>query len=140
GGAVLRGDTLQYTINAINSGFDTATGVVLNDVLPAGVTFVAGSIQVTAGANAGTKTDAASDDQGEYLSASRTVRVRLGTGASGAAGGALAPSASTTVVVRVTVVAATLGTVSNQGTLTASGQSGAVAQDWLTDGNGSGTG
>ena len=34
GGAVLRGDTLEYTINAINSGFDTATAVVLNDVLP----------------------------------------------------------------------------------------------------------
>ncbi len=58
GGAVLRGDTLEYTINVINSGFDTSTAVVLNDVLPTGVTFVPGSIRVTAGANAGTKTDA----------------------------------------------------------------------------------
>ena len=39
---MLRGDTLQYTITVVNSGFDTATEVVLNDVLPAGLTFVPG--------------------------------------------------------------------------------------------------
>ena len=121
GGAVLRGDTLEYTINVINSGFDTSTGVVLNDVLPAGVTFVPGSIRVTAGANAGAKTDAGADDQGEYISASRTVRVRLGTGATAAAGGSARAGVSTTVAFRVTVDAATLGTVSNQATVTGGG-------------------
>jgi len=105
-GKVLVAGGVNHTgssINVINSGFDIATGVVLNDVLPAGVTFVPGSIRVTTGANIGNKTDASNDDQGEYLSGSRTVRVWVGTGATSSAGGTLAPSASSTVVFRVTV-------------------------------------
>src|SRR4029079_907197 len=136
GGAVLRGDTLEYTINVINSGFDTATGAVLNDILPTGVTFVPGSIRVTTGANAGTKTDASGDDQGEYISASRTVRVRVGTGATAAAGGSLAPGVSSSIAFRVTVdAAAALGTISNQGTANGAGLQGSVAQDYPTGGN-----
>ena len=132
GGAVLTGDTLEYTIATSNSGFDTAVGVVLNDVLPTGLTLVPGSIRVASGANTGTKTDASGDDQGEYISGSRTVRVWLGTGATAAAGGTLAAGASTSVVFRVTVDASALGTIQNQAVITASGQTGSAAQDYTS--------
>ena len=111
GGAVIPGDTLQYTITVSNTGHDTGTGVMMTDVLPAGLTFVPGSIQVTSGANTGTKTDASGDDQGEYLSASRTVQVRLGTGATASAGGTIAAGSSTTVVFSAKTDGTVLGTI-----------------------------
>ena len=117
----------------INTGFDTATEVVLNDVLASGLTFVSGSLSVTTGANAGAKTDATADDQGEYIAASRTVRVRLGTGANTTVGGTLAKSASTTVVFRVRPDGTVLGQIANQATVTAAGQFGSAAQDYLSD-------
>jgi clumping factor A len=83
GGAVLPGDTLEYTLVATNTGNDVSVGTVLTDALPAGVTFVPGSIQIVQGANAGSKTDASGDDQGSYDAASRTVSVFLGAGATG---------------------------------------------------------
>ena len=54
---------------------------------PPNTTFVPGSIEILTGPNAGVKTDGAGDDQAEYLAACRTVRVRLGTGATGDGGG-----------------------------------------------------
>ena len=103
------GDVLEYSITYSNTGDDTATGAVLRDNLPANVTFVPGSLKVTAGANAGNKTDAADTDQGEYVAATRQVRVRVGTRATGAPtnlGGTLIKGASTTVVFRVTMTPA----------------------------------
>jgi uncharacterized repeat protein (TIGR01451 family) len=138
-GAVLPGDTIEYTISATNTGNDGATNVVLNDVLPAGLTFVPGSIRVLTGPNAGTKTDATGDDQGEYISASRTVRVRLGTGANGTKGGSLAINASTSVAFRATVGSIT-GVIQNQAIINASGAAGAPATDYVSDGNGGGPG
>ncbi|NYE35991.1 putative repeat protein (TIGR01451 family) [Nocardioides cavernae] len=104
------GDVVEYSMTFSNVGDDAATNTVLTDPVPANTTFVPGSIRVTAGANQGTKTDATDADQGEYVAASRTVRVRLGTGASGTAGGTLAPSATTTVAFRATVTPAGAGT------------------------------
>ena len=124
-GAVLPGDTIQYTISASNSGNDDATNVTLNDVLPAGITFVPGSIVVTSGPNLGTKTDKAADDQGEYLTASRTVRVRLGTGANGTTGGAMNIGASTSLTFHVTVDAAVTGLIEEvEAIITAGGKAG----------------
>jgi large repetitive protein len=37
------GDTITYTISLINSGPDTATGVVIGDTLPSGITYVSSS-------------------------------------------------------------------------------------------------
>jgi uncharacterized repeat protein (TIGR01451 family) len=112
------GDTLQYTVNLVNSGSDPANSCVLTDVLPSNTTFVSGSLAVLNGPNAGAKTDAAGDDQAEFVAGSRTVRFRLGTGASASAGGTIVVNAATTVTFQVTVDPAAAGTtVSNQATL-----------------------
>src|SRR5205814_2410807 len=103
GGSVLRGDVLEYTIVATNTGNDAAVKVVLTDALPVGVTYVAGSIQITAGANAGAKTDAAGDDQAEYDAANRRIVVRLGTGATSTLGGTVGIGESSTIKFRVTI-------------------------------------
>lgn len=135
-GTVRPGDVLEYTVTTTNSGNDTGVGVVMTDALPAGVTFVSGSLRVTAGANAGAKTDAAGDDQGEYNAGTRTVTVRLGAGANAAQGGTMAVGATTTVVFRVTVNADATGTIANQAVVSASGQAGAPSATYPSDGNG----
>ncbi|WP_437927817.1 DUF3344 domain-containing protein [Sorangium sp. So ce291] len=137
GGLLLPGDVLRYTIEVTNTGNDASANTVLTDPLPAGVTYVPGSLSVTAGANMGAKTDAAGDDQGEYDAATRTVRVRLGAGANGTAGGTLpAATGSSTVTFQVTVDAGASGLIANQAIVNASGQQGAPAVDTPTDGNG----
>jgi uncharacterized repeat protein (TIGR01451 family)/MYXO-CTERM domain-containing protein len=135
GGAVRPGDELQYTIEAENSGSDTSVNTVLSDPLPAGVSYVAGSLEVTSGANTGAKTDDAGDDQGEYDSATRTVRVRIGDGANATAGGTLEIGASTTVRFRVTVDATASGTISNEAVITAEGEQGSPTESTVTDGD-----
>ena len=125
GGELMPGDTLRYVIDVENTGNDPAVGVVLEDVVPAGVTFVPGSIQVLSGANVGPKTDPSGDDQGEYDAATRTVRIRLGTGANALQGGTMAIGAISSVAFDVTVDSVTIGIVSNQATIRASGQNGA---------------
>ncbi|WP_322919226.1 hypothetical protein [Nocardioides renjunii] len=104
------GDVLEYSVTFSNTGEDAATNAVVTDPIPAGTSFVPGSLRVTAGANQGAKTDAAGDDQGEFVAASRTVRLRVGTGATATVGGRLAPSATTTAAFRVRVDTAGAGT------------------------------
>ncbi|WP_162616472.1 DUF11 domain-containing protein [Xylanimonas allomyrinae] len=84
------GDTLQYTLRYINTGQDPAVGVVSEDPLPPGTTFVPGSLALVDPVTGATTalTDAAGDDRGEV--AGRTVRVRLGGGADAATGGTMA--------------------------------------------------
>jgi len=101
GGKLLAGDTLEYTISVANQGTDAASNVVLSDVIPAGTTLVPGSVKITAGDGAGAFTDATSDDRGDASASG--VTVRLGSGATSAAGGSLAVGASTTAVFRVKV-------------------------------------
>jgi uncharacterized repeat protein (TIGR01451 family)/MYXO-CTERM domain-containing protein len=126
GGALLAGDVVEYTINVINTGNDPALGVVLEDPLPAGTTFVPGSISITSGANLGAKTDPSGDDQGEFDSGQNIVRVRLGTGANETVGGMMAIGESSVVKFQVTIQASAVGTtVSNQASIFARGQNGA---------------
>ncbi len=136
GGGLLPGDVLEYTIVVKNTGNDASINTVLTDPLPAGVTYVPGSIAISAGANQGAKPDAAGDDQADYNAATRTLTVRLGTGANATQGGSLAVDASTTVTLRVTVDANATGVVANQATITAAGAQGAPASSAVTDGNG----
>jgi uncharacterized repeat protein (TIGR01451 family) len=140
GGVVRIGDVLRYTVNVANTGSDTAVQTVLTDALPAGVTYVPGSLQITAGANAGPKTDASGDDQGEYLAASRTLVVRLGTGANATEGGTMTVGSTATVTFDVTYDGTVPGTLSNQAVVTATGLNGSPSTDWPSDGNGGGSG
>ncbi len=112
GGATLPGDQLEYTLTLRNTGNDSAMQTVVRDTLPASLTYVAGTMSVLNGPNAGAKTDAAADDQAEYVAATRTIVARLGTGATSAAGGTLSPGVQTRVRFRVRVAApAPTGTV-----------------------------
>ena len=124
GGNVQPGDVLEYTSTLSNTGLDNAIALVLRDTLDSNVSYVAGSLSVASGANAGAKSDAAGDDQMEYVAASRSIVARLGTGANAASGGLLAPAASTSIKFRVRVNAGpSTGTViSNQAELKFNGQ------------------
>ncbi|HEV2105623.1 MAG TPA: SdrD B-like domain-containing protein, partial [Candidatus Eisenbacteria bacterium] len=123
GAPVRPGDVLEYTLTMRNSGQDHATQCVLRDTLPANATYVAGSLQVASGPNAGGKTDAAGDDQMEYDAANRVVIARLGTGANAASGGQINVGVTTSVKFRVQVTppAPTGTAVSNQGGLAFTG-------------------
>lgn len=107
GGVVEALDVLRYTVTVANrpGALDSAVNVLLNDAIPAGTTYKPGSLVITAGANAGAKTDAPDLDQAEFLSGSNTVRFQLGGGAGGfgTSGGSLTAGQSTTVTFEVTV-------------------------------------
>ncbi|HYG11589.1 MAG TPA: isopeptide-forming domain-containing fimbrial protein [Pyrinomonadaceae bacterium] len=110
GGSVNPGDVIEYTITVSNTGNDGASNNILRDTIPANTTYEAGSMQITAGANTGVKTDGAGDDQAEF-DGTRVV-FRLGTGANSSGGGLINPGESTTLKFRVKVVAGTAnGTV-----------------------------
>ncbi|WP_437590152.1 hypothetical protein [Sorangium sp. So ce1000] len=136
GGGVSPGDTLEYTIIVTNTGDDDAAAVVLNDPLPAGVTYVPGSLEIAAGPNIGGVTDAPGDDEGEYVAGSRAIRVRLGDSADAAQGGSLGVGEATTVRFRVTIDPDTDGEIANQAIVSGQSPAGGAAQDYPTDGNG----
>ena len=136
GGAVLVGDVLQYTITVTNSGNDDSVNTVVNDPLPAGASFVPGSLQITTGPGAGPKTDAADNDGAEYDAGKNAVVFRVGTGANGTTGGQVAAGQSTTVTFQVKINAGASGTIANQATVTGAGKQGAPTEDAPTDGNG----
>ncbi|RYZ06891.1 MAG: DUF11 domain-containing protein [Myxococcales bacterium] len=141
GAPILPGDQLEYTVTVTNTGNDASANTIMTDPLPAAVTFVPGSISISAGPpKTGALTDATGDDQGEYVAASRTIRVRVGTGATAAQGGSLAIAQSTVVKFKVTVNASASGSIFNQAVVTAGGAQGAPSGEYPTDGNGNGTG
>jgi uncharacterized repeat protein (TIGR01451 family) len=108
GGNVNPGDVLEYTVVGKNIGSDLSINTYMVDTLDPRTTFVPGSITISYGPNSGNKTDAVTDDQAEYISASRTIRARVGTGASGSLGGQMQASGtgvdSTVLKFRVTVL------------------------------------
>ena len=132
GGAVVQGDVLQYTITATNGGNDASKNTVITDVIESGLAFVPGSIEIVQGGVNGLKTDATGDDQGDYNAATKTVTVRVGTGATAATGGKVAVGGVVQIRFRVTV-AAVMGSVENQALLAASGEGGAINKTWLSD-------
>ncbi|AKT37489.1 isopeptide-forming domain-containing fimbrial protein [Chondromyces crocatus] len=138
GGGVAPGDVLEYIIVVTNTGDDVAHNVTLTDVLPAGLTYQAGSLEISDGPNMGGKTDQAGDDQAEY--ANGTITFRLGNGGNATSGGTLAINAETTVRFRVTVDSNASGTIANQAIVSATGPGGGTPQDYPTDGNGNGPG
>ncbi len=107
------GDVLRYTVTTRNDGGNPALQTMSSDVLPSGVALVPGSMRIVTGAGAGALTDAVADDRGEYSAADRTVRVRLGEGATATAGGSLPVGTSAGYSFDVTV-----GTSAGGGTIT----------------------
>ena len=138
GGNWAPGDVIEYTMTVSNTGNDSAIDTRLSDPLPVGVSYVPGSIEVLSGANAGAKTDAGGDDQAEYDAATRTIQVRLGSGADAVEGGALAVNAATSLRLRATIDrdCAAAATIANQASISASGQGGGGQTTTLSDGNG----
>jgi uncharacterized repeat protein (TIGR01451 family) len=137
GGGVRPGDVLEYTISARNVGTDAALQTVIRDTLASTLTYVAGSLRVSAGANAGTKTDGAGDDQMEYVAATRSIVARVGTGADATTGGRLDVNASTSIVFRaqVTPPAPTGTSVANQAALACIGAQLGLPQTAVSDGD-----
>jgi len=98
GSSMRPGDVLEFTSTTRNIGDDTGTGVVITHVLPPSLTYVPGSVRITAGPNAGNKTDTLGDDQVDYDAANRRLTIRLGTGASASQGGSITPQDMPSVV------------------------------------------
>jgi large repetitive protein len=107
GGVVKPGDTLEYTITTTNQGGDNGKNSLLVDPIPANTHYVPGSLKIVSGANSGSKTDQAGDDQAEFDAVNNQVVFRLGTGATATTGGTLNLQDRSTVTFDVTVDAGT---------------------------------
>jgi hypothetical protein len=94
------------------------------------VSFVPGSIDVS-----GKKTDQSGDDEAEYDDATRTVTMRIGSGANATSGGTIGIEESAIVSFRVKIDPAFTGTLSNQASIRASGASGYPETSTLTAGD-----
>jgi len=102
-----KGEVLTYTLKGKNSGIGNANSTVINDTLPSTVTYVPGSLKVISspGITAGIKTDVADDDVAEYIvnGSVKSVRFRIGSGATSTAGGTFSTNESYEVEFKVTV-------------------------------------
>jgi uncharacterized repeat protein (TIGR01451 family) len=101
------GDEVQYTLNYVNTGDDPADSAVTTDPVPAGTTYVPGSMERFVDPDWVPVSDAAGDDVGEFLAGAGprgSVRARLGAGAGATAEGTIADGGGTASVrFRVTV-------------------------------------
>jgi uncharacterized repeat protein (TIGR01451 family) len=103
------GDVLEYTVEVSNHGGVDAASVVITDAVPAGTTFVPGSIV----ASAGSISDIAGDDAGELDAGS--VVVRVGDGADTSNGGSIPAGESRTISFQATVDSAAVDlTIENE--------------------------
>lgn len=111
--------TVEYTLTYKNVGNSAATNVTLKDILPAGVTYVAGSGVWSGSATA--RTDVAADESGAaYDITTGTVNFVLGT---------VAPNTTGTLKFKVTVNANTpAGSIANTATFDPDGANNGVAE------------
>lgn len=82
-----KGDILEYTVNGLNIGSDPSVNTFITDTIEGNAEYIPNSIIITYGPNSGAKSDAAGDDQAEYIASAKAVKVRIGTGANGTKGG-----------------------------------------------------
>ncbi len=87
GGADRPNDVLGFTLTAPNTGSDTSVNTYITVPLPVGLSYVPGSIQIASGAGSGPKTDMPGDDGAEYDPVNRTIKIRIGSGATPVLGG-----------------------------------------------------
>ena len=90
GGLLVPGDSIRYQINYSNVGNDSSINTVIIDNIPAGSTFIPGSIRI----NGVARTDAGGDDQAEYDFPNNRVILRIGVGANASTGGSIGPGVS----------------------------------------------
>src|SRR5262249_19630410 len=112
GGQPLPGDTLEYKLILTNQSPNPVAKSFIAEFIPIGVTYVANSVQITAGPHPGAKTHAIDSDQVDFCptaGANGQINIATGVGAGGhnssggLIGGTLAPNDSTTVVFRVII-------------------------------------
>ncbi len=99
GSPVTVGDELLYTITVTNEGGDDATNVTLEDIIPAGTTYVNNSGQV----NGVSYSDAQDGDLWFFDSITNSITVNLGTGATGSTAGTVGQNSTYTVTFRVRI-------------------------------------
>lgn len=99
GGQLRPADTIQYTINAKNSGQDESLNNIITEKIPANTTFVPGSIKV----DGVTKTDGVDNDNVKFDSSTNTIQINVGTGANATAGGTLSTNQTVQITFQVTV-------------------------------------
>jgi uncharacterized repeat protein (TIGR01451 family) len=116
------GDTLTYSLYYKNTGSGPAAGFQINDPLPAGVTLTTAGIDVTTLQN-GVVTTSAATKNPAYTGTAGTASNLLNPGA------LLDPGRVIRVDIPVTVNAATVGTLLNQGTAVSNDFSGSVLTD-----------
>ena len=87
GGDVEMGDTLEYSMKGVNTGSIYATNTIILDTLAHNITYIPESIVIVSGSNPGNKTDILGDDEAEYDSLNRVVKIRVGNGANQSVGG-----------------------------------------------------
>jgi uncharacterized repeat protein (TIGR01451 family) len=100
------GEELTYTLKGRNTGKGNANFCVVTDTLPKSVTYVPGSVKIIscAGMEANlTLSDAANDDQVDFISSGNVLVFRIGTGANETQGGILASQESFEIEFKVTV-------------------------------------
>ena len=90
GGLLVPGDSVRYQVNYNNVGNDSSTNTIIYDNIPAGSTFLPGSLRI----NGVAKTDASGDDQAEFDFINNRVVLRLGLGANASTGGNIGPGVS----------------------------------------------
>jgi large repetitive protein len=103
GGPDQLGDTLQYTVSYTNTGSDSAANFVMRDSIPAGTTYVPGTLHIGGSAGSSNPTDALADDAGEFNATTGEVVFRLGVGGNGTTGGQIRPGDTDTATFNVTI-------------------------------------
>ncbi len=139
-GPVDVGDIVTYRLTAKNGGGGAAENVTLTDAIPAGTSYVPGSLKVVDGPNTGAKTDQTGDDQAYADTSAGRVVFHLGNGASATSGGNLPSTAQvpdgTTVEFRVRVDLSGAGTqLSNKGTVSYENRLGATPEQLVSTSN-----
>lgn len=117
------GEVITYRITARNEGGGAAEALTLTDAIPAGTTYLPGSMRIVDGPNTGAKTDQNGDDQAYFDAQGNRVVFYLGNGASSGQPGSLPNTetlpAGTTVEYRVTIDQSSAGgQVANTATAT----------------------
>lgn len=128
GGSVRPSAKLQFTVTVPNTGSDTSVDTYVTVPLPFGLTYVPGSIMALNGPNSGARTDKPGDDPAEYDPVTRTIKIRIGIGASSTKGGSIALNDTPPLVqYQVTVDPGADGTdITTSAVVTSSGMIGSV--------------